>query len=187
MHHTHKTWMALAVLALLSACAPMGQQKPLAHAIDATSLHLSQGMLPHTQANFWHQLNDPVLNQLLAQTLSDAPDLAATRARIDGAAAQYGLARSQTGPQIAADATYNRQRFSEYGMYAGLFGGQYMNSFDLSLKGAWEFDFWGKHRAQMAAAIGQKNALEYELEQTRLMLAQAVLTQYVQWLSLLRK
>ena len=187
MHHTHKTWMALAVLALLSACAPMGQQKPLAHAIDATSLHLSQGMLPHTQANFWHQLNDPVLNQLLIQTLSDAPDLAATRARIDGAAAQYGLARSQTGPQIAADATYNRQRFSEYGMYAGLFGGQYMNSFDLSLKGAWEFDFWGKHRAQMAAAIGQKNALEYELEQTRLMLAQAVLTQYIQWQNLLRQ
>jgi outer membrane protein TolC len=85
--------------------------------------------LPHTQANFWQQLNDPVLNQLLAQTLSDAPDLAATRARIDGAAAQYGLARSQTGPQIAADGTFNRQRFSEYGMYAGLFGGQYMNSF----------------------------------------------------------
>ena len=88
MQHTHKIWMSLAVVAWLSACAPMGQQKPLAHVLDATSLNLSSAPLPHTQANFWQQLNDPVLNQLLAQTLSDAPDLAVTRARIDGAAAQ---------------------------------------------------------------------------------------------------
>lgn len=187
MHPIHKTALAVAVLACLSACAPMGQQQPLAHAIDATTLQLPPTSLPQIQNQFWQQLNDPVLNELMAKTLQDAPDLAATRARIDAAAAQYGLARSQTGPQIEGDASFNRQRFSEYGMYAPMFGGRYLNSFDLSLKGAWEFDIWGKHRAQMAAAIGQQQALYYELEQTRLMLAQAVFAQYLNWQNVLNQ
>lgn len=185
MHLFQTTAAAICLAAVISGCAPMGHQKPLAHALNASTLQLASKPLPASKTHFWYELNDPVLNQMMEKTLQDAPDLASTRARIDAAAAQYGLARSQTGPHIETDASFNRQRFSEYGMYAAMFGGQYINSFDLSLKGAWEFDFWGKHRAQMAAAMGQQNALRLELEQTRLMLAQAVLTQYLNWQNLL--
>ncbi|WP_197457525.1 TolC family protein [Snodgrassella sp. CFCC 13594] len=43
------------------------------------------------------------------------------------------------------------------------------------------FDFWGKQRNTIQAALGQKEAAQWQVAQARLVLAQAIVAQYTQW------
>ncbi len=175
------TATAVMCVMVLGGCAGFGAQRPLAEPLSAASLNLAEQPQQALAAEWWLALNDPLLNQLLAQTLRQSPDIQMALARVAEAEAQLGLARSADSPHIGAEAALNRQRFSEHGMYAGLFGGKYLSSHDLSLKGSWSIDFWGKHRAEVAAALGKRQALQYEAAQAQLLLTNAVLAQYTQW------
>ncbi len=55
----------------------------------------------------------------------------------------------------------------------------------LQLQGQWSPDVFGKYKHQLEAALGQQRVVEYEIAQTRLLLAQGVATYYRQWQLLL--
>ena len=164
--------LGLLALSMLTACAQFGNQAPL----DApTAYSLPQGSQPQAaKADWWLGLGDSMLNRLMAQTLASSPDLRAARARFAQAQAQLGITEAADKTQIGLvgqgvgayvapkpTATYGHP---DHTLWLA----------NVALQGSWSFYFWGKNRAQVAAAIGQRQAAVYEAEQIRLTLAQAV-------------
>ena len=171
--------LGLLALSMLTACAQFGNQAPL----DApTAYSMPQGSQPQAaKADWWLGLGDSMLNRLMAQTLASSPDLRAARARFAQAQAQLGITEAADKTQIGLvgqgvgayvapkpTATYGHP---DHTLWLA----------NVALQGSWSFDFWGKNRAQVAAAIGQRQAAVYEAEQIRLTLAQAVAAQYFAW------
>ncbi|MDF0605760.1 efflux transporter outer membrane subunit [Neisseriaceae bacterium TC5R-5] len=165
---------------LLSGCAQFGPEPPPATPLSAQQLQISQQSGYQVPAQWWQQLHDPTLNALIAQTLEQSPSLQLAAARLRQARSQLGLSESQLGPQIDANATLDRERYSLYGLLPPPIGGHYYNVYSLTLNARWELDFWGKHRAEVAAALGEQQAVAIEGEQARLLLTQNVLAQYTQ-------
>jgi multidrug efflux system outer membrane protein len=81
------------------------------------------------------------------------------------AAAHIGSARSalssraaDLGIDVSAYAGANRQRYSGTGLFPAPIGGAYFTEETLRLDLRYNFDWWGKNRAQVAAAVGELNA-----------------------------
>ena len=54
---------------------------------------------------WWRQLDDPVLNELIATAIRQNQDLLIATARVDQFAALYGVVRSDLYPQLGASAS----------------------------------------------------------------------------------
>ena len=51
---------------------------------------------------WWRQLDDPVLNDLIATAIKENKDLMIAAARVDQFAARYGVVRADLFPQVGA-------------------------------------------------------------------------------------
>lgn len=163
---------------LLAGCAT-----PAPSAAPATPLNAERLALPADKAdpvhdNWWQALGDPALDQLIASARRQAPSLKLAAARVREAAALSGLADSRRGPQLDANASLDRERYSANGLLPPPIGGSYQTLYAISLDGGWELDLWGKHRAELDAALGQQRAQALDARQAELLLTQAVASQY---------
>ena len=133
-------------------------------------------------AQWWRGFNDPALDALEAQALAASPDMAAAQARIDAAQAGLGAEQAAGGPSVGAGASAVRQRLSDNGLFPPQFlGFHWYSDFQLGLKGTWSPDWWGKHRAEVAAAVGNLRAVQAEQSAARLALSTSVASQYFGW------
>jgi multidrug efflux system outer membrane protein len=133
-------------------------------------------------AQWWRGFDDPVLDALEAQALAASPDMAAAQARIDAAAAGLSAEQAAGGPTVGAGASAVRQRLSDNGLFPPQFlGFHWYNDFQLGLKGTWSPDWWGKHRAEVAAAVGNLRAVQAEKAAAQLALSTSVASQYFGW------
>lgn len=185
MNKISKKSVAYLSALVLAACASFGEQTPLAEVVSPEQLNVSQHTVAPISPTWWHAYHDEQLNRLVETALAQSPDLAAVAARIRQAQAAHGLARSQQGMQAALNAngaglvhdTLNGEKPAIVDNWVG--NGVAYGS--LQVNAQWTWDFWGKHKAQAAAALGQVRAREYELAAARLMMAQAVAQHYWQW------
>ena len=135
-------------------------------------------------AQWWRGFDDPTLDALETQALAASPDMAAAQARIDAAQAGLNAEQAAGGPSVGAGASAVRQRLSDNGLFPPQFlGFHWYNDFQLGLKGTWSPDWWGKHRAEVAAAVGNLRALQAEQAAARLALSTSVASQYYGWQS----
>lgn len=166
--------LSVVATSLLSACANFGQQVPLD---NPTAYSLPDGKTADVRSAWWRQLKDPKLNRYIEQALEKAPALQAARSRMEQAQAQIGLVGAANKTQVSLNATgFGMLSSSKPDMpYSPEAQPNHVLTLaNTSLQVGWSFDFWGKNRAQIASVIGQQNAIRYEAEQTRLMLAHAV-------------
>lgn len=173
--------LSVVATSLLSACANFGQQVPLD---NPTAYSLPDGKTADVRSAWWRQLKDPKLNRYIEQALEKAPALQAARSRMEQAQAQIGLVGAANKTQVSLNATgFGMLSSSKPDMpYSPEAQPNHVLTLaNTSLQVGWSFDFWGKNRAQIASVIGQQNAIRYEAEQTRLMLAHAVAAQYFAW------
>ena len=173
--------LSVVAASLLSACANFGQQVPLD---NPTAYSLPDGKTADVRSAWWRQLKDPKLNRYIEQALEKAPALQAARSRMEQAQAQIGLVGAANKTQVSLNATgFGMLSSSKPDMpYSPEAQPNHVLTLaNTSLQVGWSFDFWGKNRAQIASVIGQQNAIRYEAEQTRLMLAHAVAAQYFAW------
>ncbi|OWY37396.1 RND transporter [Xenophilus sp. AP218F] len=168
---------ALLFTAVLGGCANFGHSVSPDTALTAEQLQLSVGQQQPLAAGWWQQLGDPDLNQLIDRALQDAPSLKLASARLRQARAAVGIAESKDGPQL--DAAANMVQINADQLQP-LLRKDKLDAYTAMLNGSWEFDFWGKNRAAIQAALGQQQAIAYEGAQSRLLLTQAVLAQYTQ-------
>jgi multidrug efflux system outer membrane protein len=174
--------IALAAGILVAGCAPMPPaqeampQRDLAGAQLSSSIKLARDGWPDAQ--WWTTYNDPQLNGLMTQALHDAPTLQTAAARIGAAHAALQVQKAAEGFNIDLKASANRQRYSGNGLFPAPIGGSIYNEATVQLGGTYDFDWWGLHRAQITAAMGEVNARQADFAQAEQSLSAAVAQSY---------
>lgn len=129
--------------------------------------------------NWWKRYHDDQLNQLVTEAINDSPTIHIAQARLKnaiGIAQQIGaIQKIQVG--LAASASLTKVS-SEYQAYMPP---ENWNDYgSLTLNFSYEFDFWGKNSAIVAAATSQLAAAEAEEAAARLMLSTSVVNSYAE-------
>ena len=174
--------LALSVSLALAGCAsipPDTQQLPqqdLAKVQLAADIHLASEGWPAAQ--WWRQFQDEQLNQLIENALSASPSLEVANARIGSALSAFDAQHAQRGPSIDASANANRQRYSGNGLMPAPIGGNYYNEVTVGVQAHYDLDWWGKHKAQIAASLGEVNARRAEYAMAEQMLAAEIARHY---------
>ncbi|WP_284209320.1 TolC family protein, partial [Chitiniphilus shinanonensis] len=167
---------------LLGGCAaippdsPTVAERDLAGAQLSKSIRLAREGWPDAQ--WWTRYDDPQLTALIERALKDAPDLAAAQARIRQAQASQAITEANGGINITLDGTVDRQYISGTGLFPPPLGGAWYTEGKVGLNASYDFDWWGKHSAQIAATLGEVNARRAEEKQAELTIATSVAQSY---------
>lgn len=173
--------LGLLGLCVLSACAPFGNQSPLS---EPKVYSLSPGQTAQAHVQWWKELGNTQLNQLIEQALANSPDLQRAQARFQQAQAELGITRAMDMPQVGLGVKGIGEYVSHKPEIHGMDTSHTIRVVNATLQGSWVLDFWGKNRAQIASVLGKQQAIAYEAEQTRIELANAIATQYFAWQAL---
>lgn len=177
---------ALAAALTLAGCASQGPaHQPLARLgladvglNDSTSLSTADATAL-ASSQWWTGLGDAQLNQLIDQALAGSPSLAASNARFEKAAAlaTASSTASDVRGTLSADAT--RQRYTANGMIPAPIAGNIYNSGNLQAGLSWSPDIFGKHAADLQAALGQARAAKADSAAAANQLAAQVARSYI--------
>jgi multidrug efflux system outer membrane protein len=179
-----RTALAAATVLALAACATPPAKLPPPQLRDDVPL---AGLQTATRAGWpdaqwWHAYGDPQLDDLMDRALRQAPDLALAESRVQGAEQSARLAAAQMGLSINGNAQYSRQRMSEHGLIPAQFlGFTWYSQADLGVQLKYDFDWWGKKRATVEAALDQAHAAEAQRSAAALALQYAVASTYFDW------
>ncbi len=132
--------------------------------------------------DWWTRYGDPQLDRLIDQAMQQAPDLALAQSRIRSAEASARLAAAQLGLSVNGSAQIARQRMSEHGLIPSRFlGFTWYNQADLGVQLQYDFDWWGKKRAAVEAALDQAHAAAAQQSAAALAIQYAVADTYFGW------
>jgi NodT family efflux transporter outer membrane factor (OMF) lipoprotein len=173
-----KSLLSILLLAILSGCAAINPGEPGVAQLQGTQLGLQERSIAWPTEQWWLRYNDPQLNELLVEALAGSPTLSAAQARLDMANAAVGGARAIQLPQLNANYTMLRERFSENYIYPPPYGGSMQTDNNLRLNLGFDLDLWGKNRAHYAAALSQSQAAAAELQVARNTLVGATVQSY---------
>jgi outer membrane protein, multidrug efflux system len=133
-------------------------------------------------AEWWKRYGDPTLDQLIELALDSSPTLATAHARFDSARQSVKIAGAASGARVDASADIDRQRLSDNGVFPPqLLGFHWYNQSDLGLQASYTFDWWGKQRDAVQAAVDQAHAAQADRSAAALLLASSVADTYFGW------
>jgi NodT family efflux transporter outer membrane factor (OMF) lipoprotein len=140
---------------------------------------------------WWELFDDPQLSRLIERALISNFSLKEAKAHIDY---MYQLAkgvRSKLLPDLSGNYMEQWQYLSKYGFDRDFFPvpppanknmiPHTLNLIDLTLNFSYEFDFWGKNRSLLRAALGKARAALLEEKQAELITAITVALTYFSW------
>lgn len=154
--------VAAAVAIALAGCASVPPDHNALARRDAAGAELSANIkLAHEgwpQAQWWTAYHDEQLNAIIKQALADGPSLEVAAAHIGSARSSLSRSVADLGIAGTLNGNANRQRYSGTGLFPAPIGGAWFTEETLRLDLRYNFDWWGKNRAQVAAAVGELNA-----------------------------
>ncbi|HEV7813587.1 MAG TPA: efflux transporter outer membrane subunit [Janthinobacterium sp.] len=174
--------LAMAAIVVLSGCAaiPADQdrlpQQDVARTRLAGDIKLASEGWP--EAKWWTGYNDAQLNGLIKHALSNGPTLEMAAARIGAARQALAFSTADRQINVGVDAGANRQRYSSNGLFPAPIGGAYYTEETVRLQATYQFDWWGKHRARIASALGEVNARRADYAMAEQTLAAGVAQSY---------
>jgi multidrug efflux system outer membrane protein len=174
------------VFALLVGCAGLPQKHTPVQLSSSAPLDGLQapagGSWPAPE--WWQRYDDPTLNRLIELGGANSPTLATAHARYDSARQSVRLAAAESGAHLDATADANRQRLSDNGLFPPqLLGFTWYNQFDLGLQASYTFDWWGKQKNSVEAALDQAHAAQADRSAAALVLASSIADAYFGWQS----
>ena len=167
--------LALAALLMLSGCASTLNSLFRTPALKLPAQYSQGGAVstPLTAATpatpapagtpWWTRLNDPVLDQLVAEVLARNNNLAAATIRVRRAQLQAGLAEQALQPALAGSASMGTRRSLEGDASSSRSSG-------VTLSASYEIDLWNKLGSQREVARWEALASEQDRQSTRLAL-----------------
>ena len=171
--HVFLIWLrrplALAALLMLGGCASTfnslfrtpALKIPAQYTQDSASI---TPVVPVTDGTpWWTRLNDPVLDQLVAEVLARNNNLAAATIRVRRAQLQAGLADRALQPALAGSASTGARRSLESDATSARSSG-------VTLSASYEIDLWNKLGSQREVARWEALASEQDRQSTRLVL-----------------
>jgi NodT family efflux transporter outer membrane factor (OMF) lipoprotein len=186
-HLKFKSTWTLGVAALaLAACASVPDlgTKPNPKPVTeyATTQSFSAPPAEWPSDGWWSAYEDPQLSSLIDAALQGAPSMAQAQARVMKAAATAGEAQAALLPTLEGDGSYAEVKQSlNQGFppqFAQYLPRGYNSSAYLALKFGYEFDFWGKNRAAIAAATSDLRAAQADAAEARLALSTGIALAY---------
>ena len=177
--------LSLTILAFSLALAGCASIPPDTHVLPqqdlatkqlASDIHLASEGWPAAQ--WWRQFQDPQLDGLIEQALSASPSLDVANTRIGSALSAFDYQHADRDPRVDVNASVNRQRYSANGLTPAPIGGNYYNEAAVTVQAHYDLDWWGKHKAQIASALGEVNARRAEYAMAEQMLAAEIARHY---------
>jgi multidrug efflux system outer membrane protein len=110
------------------------------------------------EARWWTAYGDHQLNALIEQALAKGPTLEAAAAQIASARSAVNRANAELGLETGLNAGISRQRYSANGLMPPPTGGSWVTEGTVDVAARYHFDWWGRNKAQIAAAVGEVNA-----------------------------
>ena len=174
---------ALSLLALVAcAAAPPKLGAPVLRDTAPLAGINSTSQAGWPQAQWWRSYGDATLNQLMATAMQQSPDLALAQSRVRSAEQSARMAAAQAGPSINGQVQVARQRMSDNGLIPSKFlGFNWYNQADVGVQLQYDFDWWGKQRASIEAALDQAHASEAQRSAAALAIQYAVADTYFGW------
>ncbi|MGY2491493.1 MdtP family multidrug efflux transporter outer membrane subunit [Cupriavidus sp. CP313] len=186
----HLRCLAMASVTVLAGCALIHHDSAPVQQVDAAQvevpqqLDLTAGDWPSEK--WWLQYDDQQLTAFIDRALSASPTMALAHQRLAQTQARADLVAAASGPQVSAIGSIDRERVSSHGFLSAYSGfapaiganGPWYTTGLIGLAGAWDLDIWGRHRAEIAAAIGVENAQKAEAAQVALELSTGVAKLY---------
>lgn len=178
----HTPITLLAAAALLAACAQQPSLPEAARPLSADQLGLTtepgKDWPAELNTRWWTAFQDPQLDALISRAAAESPSLAVARARIERASAGVQSAKAADYPTIGLGFDATQQRYTANGLYPPPLAGSDRSSGTLQAGISYEWDFFGRNKAALAAALGQVQAAQAEGAAARLMLASQVTRSY---------
>lgn len=169
-------WRSIGILfmaALLASCADSSGL----HA-EAKKMPLPEHSVSQWNSNWWESFHDRQLSDLIATALTNSPDIRIARARVRLAQRQADISGANLGPTLDTNGSAVREKLSPQGLFPPPLGGSVFNLGQLTLDFNYEFDWWGKNRAALNAALAEVDAAKAETAEARLILSVAVAQAY---------
>jgi multidrug efflux system outer membrane protein len=177
-----KRTLSLALAALLSGCAMVGPDYrrpdvdlPGEYAAGAPG---QAGAMLEVPADWWRLYKDPLLDDLVASGLKSNADLRVAVARIEEAEAALREANAVFFPEIDANGTANRSKFSTRTGALPPSIPAIRSNFQLTATTTFELDFWGRLRRAAQAARSQYLATAYGRDVVALTLVAGIAQTY---------
>lgn len=130
---------------------------------------------PTDRRQWWREMKDPLLSELVSEALANNLDIATARAQLREARAQRALAGAKLGPAMDVSTSAARHRSSKESG-AGVTRELYNADFDAS----WEVDVFGGLRRGVEAATADLEAGAENLHDTQVSLVAEVVRNYVE-------
>ena len=175
---------SLGLAAILAGCAGLPPKpKPVVLPNEAPLAGLEvQGGGAWPAQQWWQRYQDPSLDALIALGLSSSPTLATAHARFDTARQSVRVAGAAAGVQVTAVGDIDRQRLSDNGLFPPqLLGFTWYNQADLGLQFSYTFDWWGKQRDLIQAALDEAHAAQADRSAAALLLTSSIADTYFGW------
>jgi NodT family efflux transporter outer membrane factor (OMF) lipoprotein len=153
------------VVTLLSGCGPAIHELKAPVAAPARFSEPGTSPLPD---KWWGSFDDPVLNTLMDQALTNNFDLKTAWDRLSQAAAEARSAGADIFPTLDAEVENSRNRYREAGQTSE------GHSYSLGLTAGYELDLWGRIRSSRDAAVFDMQASEQDLQAAALTLSAEV-------------
>lgn len=140
-----------------------------------------------SNSKWWHQFDDPVLVELTSEALLNNTDLLIATARVDQFLSLYGATRAELFPQVGAQGSAARDRFSEALSPASPGISNPDNIYQAFLTATWEIDLWGRLRRATEAAKAELLSTEEARRTVVQSLVSSVVISYIDLLNLDRQ
>ena len=170
---------------ILSACAPLPSTARAPAAIKTLDTYKTRQSLAGApdgkwpQEAWWRNYDDAQLDALIKEGLQNAPSMTVAEARLRRAMAMTQISDSASQPQLNASVKPTLEKQSYHYLFPKSYVPQGWNDYGMAgLNFNWEIDFWGKHKAALAAATSLQEARAAEVAEARLTLATAIASSY---------
>lgn len=128
-----------------------------------------------SRRNWWEEMGDSTLTQLVVEGLQQNRDLMAASERVLAVAAQAKMSGASRLPHVSAGTGVSRSRRNFIGFPIGGAGAGVVASttttYNADLLVSWELDLWGRMRAGHTAALADVAAAQADLAGARLSIA----------------
>ncbi|KNY12360.1 RND transporter [Achromobacter piechaudii] len=166
----------LAALALAGCAVGPDYQRPQDAPVVLASPEAALFSADALQRDWWKQLQDPQLDQLVALALSRNHDIRIAQSRLAESRAALDEKELDRLPAVTLDGRYERSLSQAN---AGPTGQRNLaQSYRAGFDATWELDLWGRLRHAAQGAAARSEAQQADLAQTRIVVAAEVARNY---------